>query len=125
MKILYLCITKAYNEIGNFKRKDVYDCTRKYWNLKSLSKAYEAEYIVGVSKGKITGIFIRTESWKLVKDMPEFQNDIELKENPEYKQRYAFTGKSVALDSEVGKEILKEYELNPFRFYGNVEHYNF
>ena len=22
-------------------------------------------------------------------------------------------------------EILKEYEANPFRFYGNVEHYNF
>lgn len=102
MKILYLCITKAYNGIEKFNRKDIYDCTRKYWNLTSLSKATEADYIVGVAKGIIKGIFKRTEAWKLVKDMPEFENDAKLKEHPEYKLRYAFTGTSIDLDSEIG-----------------------
>mgnify|MGYP003571637116 CR=1 FL=1 len=57
--------------------------------------------------------------------MPEFQNDTELKDNPEYKFRYAFTGESIDLDSEIGKEVCKEYIASPFRFNGNVEHYNF
>ena len=125
MKLLYLCITKAYNGVSNFKRKDIYDCTRKYWNLNSLSKANEADYIVGVAKGVIKGIFKKTEPWKLVKDILELQNDAELRENPEYRYRYAFIGTSIPLDSEIGKEVLKEYDTNPFRFFGNVEHYNF
>ena len=125
MKILYLSISKAYSGIDNLRRKDIYDCTRKYWNLKSLSKASEADYIVGVAKGIIKGIFKRTTAWQLVKDIPEFQNDEELKENPNYKLRYAFTGYSISLESEIGKEILKEYNTNPFKFNRNVEHYNF
>ena len=127
MKILYLCITNAFYDKGKFcnKRKTTYECTRKYWNLRNLQKASEAEYIVGVAKGKIEGIYKKTEDWKLVQDMPELLNDDEVKENPKYLKRYAFTGEEISRDSKEGKAIISEYEKNPFRFYGNVGHYNY
>lgn len=92
MKILYLCITKAYNKKGDFKRPNVYECTRKFWALNSLRKAKEAEIIVGVANGKIKGIFKKTVDWQMVKDIPELQNDEELKAHPDYQTRYAFSG---------------------------------
>ena len=127
MKILYLCITNAFYGKGKFckKRKNTYECTRKYWNLRNLKKASEAEYIVGVAKGEIKGIYKRTEDWKLVQDMPDLLNDDEVKENPKNLKRYAFTGIDIPLDSEEGKSIISEYKKNPFRFYGNVGHYNY
>ena len=51
--------------------------------------------------------------------------DDEVKENPKNLKRYAFTGIDIPLDSEEGKSIISEYKKNPFRFYGNVGHYNY
>ena len=125
MKILYLCITKAFNKEGDFERPNVYECTRKFWALKSLRKAQEAEVIVGVANGEIQGIFKKTVDWQLVQNIPELQNDRELKTNPKYQTRYAFSGEEITFSSDEAKEVFSDFENHPFRFCGNVEHYNF
>ena len=125
MKILYLCITKAYNKKGDFKRPNVYECTRKFWALNSLHKAKEAEIIVGVANGKIKGIFKKTVDWQMVKDIPELQNDEELKAHPDYQTRYAFSGEEIKFDSEEAKEVFSYFENHPFKYCGYVERYSF
>ena len=122
---MYLCITNAFYGKNGFKRRSVYDCTRKYWNLRSLNKASQAEFIVGLANGEIKGIFTKTDNWKLVKDMPELLNDEEVSKNPEYKLRYAFSGSTIDLNSSDGKKIIEYYREHPFKFHGNVEQYNF
>ncbi len=125
MKIMYLCITNSYNGKKGFDRKNVYDCTRKYWDIKDLPKAEEAEYIVGVANKKIEGIYKNISGWKLVKDMPELINDNEVKNYPKHLSNYAFSGEEETSEN-VKIEIEKDYIEHPFQFnQAHRIHYNF
>lgn len=127
MKIMYLCITRSYHRLDDFKRETIYECTRKYWKLKDfeLSKANEADFIVGIADRQIKGVYKNMSGWKMVKNMPELLNDTEVKDHSEYQDRYAFDGEEVT-SSETIEEIKKDYADHPFRFnVSYVIHYNF
>ena len=119
-KIMYLCITRAFNNLDDFNRDNVYECTRKYWKIPDLQKANDAEFIVGLANGEIKGIYKKESDWRQVKDVPELLDDSEVNNHPEYKARYVFSGKEV--ESAAVEEDFKE---NRFRFYGNPIHYNY
>lgn len=121
MKIMYLCITKTFKKQLGY-RQSIYECTRKYWKLVNIKKAFEAEYIVGLSNGEIKGIY-KNINWDLVKNFPEFLDDIEVKENPGYLDRYAFTADEVSPKEQ--EEIEQFYKENSFKFQGRVIAYNF
>ena len=124
MKLMYLCISSSYKKLGQFNRPSIYECTRKYWNLRSLKKALEADYVVAVGDRIIRGVFKKTTNWQLVRNFPELHQDAEVLDNPDYLERFAFIGEEVT-DSEILAAIHKDYREHPFRYYGGIEHYNF
>ncbi|MBQ5471778.1 MAG: hypothetical protein IIT58_07230 [Treponema sp.] len=127
MKIMYLCITRSYHRLDDFKRETIYECTRKYWKLKEmeLPKANGTDFIVGVADRQIKGVYKNLSGWKMVRDRPELQDETEVKDHPEYQDRWAFDGEEVT-SSEIIGEIKKDYANHPFRFnVSYVIHYNF
>ena len=105
-KIMFLCISASFQGKPGFEDREgnPYECTHKYWKLKSneFRKAEEADYVCGTSKCIIEGVYKNTSGWKHVKDFEGMKDDPEVvgfrhgnkqyPPHPEYLLRFAFEG---------------------------------
>ncbi|MBD5413601.1 MAG: hypothetical protein HDR52_04135 [Treponema sp.] len=121
--VVFVNITQSYRMLKyrSIKgRENVYECTRKYWKLNK-DKADRADYVVGVADGIVRSVyeFADRTKWREVRYCPELADDEELRENPNYLGRFAFSGKETSSDVQqryVGREIDFSFGMNPVRY---------
>ena len=119
--VMFINITQSYRTLKSKVvkgRENVYECTRKYWMIRNRARANKANYIVGVADGIVRGVYEFADrlKWKKARYCTELSNDEELRENPEYREYFAFSGKEAALDVQqryVGKKIDFSFGNNP------------
>ncbi len=101
-KVIFVCINKSYGKLEKGEkvvgRETVYDCVRKYWPIKDVEKANEADFVCGVYNKLIVAVFkMDKHGWKKIDEndelMKEFENDDEVKEFPKLLSRYALPSK--------------------------------
>jgi hypothetical protein len=115
-KCLLLCISHEIH------RKDPYEATRFAWKL-DVYKARQAEYILGLDRGFVRGVF-KAEKW-----YPCTQENLELFpkiEQPTAKftyKRFLFTG--TWAEDEVTKYYMHKKVPDEYRFYGGVCRFTF
>lgn len=110
-RLICININKTYNRPNTDyygKRDNIYEATRKYWNLKG-ERARNADYVLAVYKGIVRAVFKPIE-WH-ISDLKAFKTD-----------RWEFTGTEVEnspyLNTSV-KEYIKPGNQNPI-FYINM-----
>lgn len=116
-KVIFVCINKSYGKLTDGEkvvgRETVYDCVRKYWPIKNVEKANEADFVCGVFNKMIVAVFkMDKHGWKKISDdrdlSEEFKNDDEVKKCPELLSRYA-------LPSRKGDEVKDSPYLGKIR----------
>ena len=93
---------------------------RKYWPIKDVEKANEADFILGVCHKEIVAVCKMDErGWRKISEdsqlMNGFKNDAEIIECPSLLSRYAFSGEIVDDSPYLGMEIPIEYGFNQSR----------
>ncbi|MBO4437482.1 MAG: hypothetical protein J5791_11440 [Fibrobacter sp.] len=120
-KILFVCINRSIKKIGQKDRKDLFDCTRKYWKL-SPDKADKADVVVAVANGEVMAAFKNCSGWRKIGCWPDLQNDEEVKKNPNYSEkRYAFDGEEIPMSKKEKDKIKMDFP----GFTGNPIRYNY
>ena len=108
-KILYVCINQSVKKLGQKDRKDLLDCTRKYWKLLP-DRANQAEVVVAVVKGEVKAAFRNLSGWRKIACWADLQNDGEVKRNQNYKEeRYAFEGEEIAISKKEKDELQSQF----------------
>ncbi len=132
--VLFVNITQSYGTLLRRKknglpfvkgRDNVYECTRKYWKL-CKAHADKADYIAGVSKNEDGTLTIKSvyefadrKKWQKVCDCPELADDDEVLKNPDYLERFAFSGKKPSPDVQhryVGMCVDFSFGMNPVKY---------
>lgn len=132
--VVFVNITQSYGTLSRRKknglspvkgRENVYECTRKYWKL-SKARADNADYIAGVFKNddgtwtiKSVCEFADGKKWQRVRDCPDLADDEEVRENPDYLERFAFSGKKPSPEVQhryVGMCVDFSFGMNPVRY---------
>ena len=72
-KVLFVCISKSYERLGTKGRENLFECTRKYWELDK-QREERADYVAGVYKGVVEAIY-KNSSWQQVGNMKDIKND--------------------------------------------------
>lgn len=128
-KVMFVCISSSFQGKPGFecRKGEVYECTQKYWELNSeqLYKAKEADYICGVSKCIIQGVYKNKSGWNQVREFESMKNDPEVvgfssdgiryQPHSEYLDRYAFEGEKAPAeiwDRYVGQRIPESCKHN-------------
>ncbi len=140
-KVILVCLNQSYENYksdcrktfsGIRSRKNLEDCIRKYWSIKDLEKANQADYIVGTYKTEIVAVykFDKSFGWKQVKDYEEIQDKDEIADYPDLLLRYACHGELVAGILKNGEHINKEKgkwlgTKSPKKFYNCYPLYNY
>lgn len=123
-KVIFVCINKSYEKLSKGikikGRESPYDCVRKYWPIKDVEKANEADFILGVCHKEIVAVCKMDErGWRKISEDSQlingFKNDAEIIECPNLLSRYAFSGEIVDDSPYLGMEIPSEYGFNQSR----------
>lgn len=102
-KVLICYIEKSINELVDGKpyRKTLLDCVCKYWEIPNISKANEADFVIGVNAAKEIQIVAKPNEngWQKI------ERSVNLKklmpENDKLLKRYGFEGDDISDQTEV------------------------
>lgn len=125
-KLIFVCINKSYERLSNGieikGRARLWDCVRKYWPIKDVKKANEADFILGVYHKIVVAVCkMDSRGWRKISEDSQlrngFKNDAEIIECPSLLSRYAFsspTPNSELIEDSpyIGKEIPGEFGFN-------------
>ena len=107
-KVLICYIEKSMNELiyGKPWRHTLLDCVCKYWDIPSVVKANEADFVIGVNAEKIISVVAKPDQngWQKVSAFPKLRNEVKDKKLLE---RFAFEGNDISKTPEAAPYIGK------------------
>lgn len=133
-KVIFVCINQSYEKLIDGKivkgRENAYECVRKYWPIKDVEKANEADFILGCREMKIVAVCKKdARGWRKISEdselKEEFKNDDEMKTNFRYWSRYAFSGELIEESSRFGKGSAFAKRKTPYLDLEMPEEYRF
>lgn len=97
-KVLICYIEKSINELAEGKpyRKTLLDCVCKYWEIPNISKANDANFVIGVGADKKILIVakLNEKGWQLIGDSPNLKKS--MPSNDKLLKRYGFEGDDIS-----------------------------
>jgi hypothetical protein len=119
-RVLICYIEKSYNEFINQTsyRKTLLDCVSKYWDIPNLSKANEADFVIGVGADKTILVIAKPneKGWQKVSTFASLKKESPVIKNPKLLERYAFEGIDISKSAEVkdfyGKKLSERIKFD-------------
>ncbi len=108
-KLLLVSLNKTYiqkNAQGVYVRKNLYECTRKYWTV-APNRANNVDYVLGVYRGIIRSVIKPTSKWQYV-STDDNGNSFKSK-----KARYQIEGR---MDDEEGNRLYLNKDATDYPF---------
>ena len=106
-KLLLVSLNKTYiqkNAQGVYVRANLYECTRKYWNLNP-DRANQVEYVLGIYRGIVRAVIKPTSLWKLA--------SYDDNGNPFTSKRYQIEGN---INDEYGNNLYLNKDVTDYPF---------
>ena len=124
-KVLICYIEKSINELAEGKpyRKTLLDCVCKYWEIPNISKANDANFVIGVGADKKILIVakLNEKGWQLIGDSPNLKKS--MPSNDKLLKRYGFEGDDISNLAEFKhyhrRNIAKSYKV-PKRYFISI-----